>query len=175
MSFTKKLEHLQPTLNRYVSSRILNKEDANDIVQNTNHIAIKKECEYNSNKNFDGWIITIAKFQIKAYLTKIKRANKKGITVPLNEEIMGSTWLTDVPFSDLIQEERIDLIIKINSCLGRKEAIVFDLLTKGLTVKEISDKLDHSYGSVSSLKVRVIKKIKKLIKERQEENKFDFK
>jgi RNA polymerase sigma factor (sigma-70 family) len=175
MSFTKKLEHLQPTLNRYVSSRILNKEDANDIVQNTNHIAIRKESEYDSDKNFNGWIITIAKFQIKAYLTKIKRANKKGITVPLDEEIMGSTWLTDVPFSDLIQEERMNLIIEINSCLGKKESIVFDLLTKGLNTKEISDKLEYPYGSVSSLKVRVIKKIKKLIKERREENKFDFK
>ena len=175
MSFTKKLEGLQPTLNRYVSSRILNKEDASDIVQNTNHIAIKKEAEYDSNKNFDGWIITIAKFQIKAYLTKIKRASKKGVIVPLNEEIMGSTWLTDVPFSDLIQEERMDLIIEINSHLGRKEAVVFDLLTKGLTIKEISAKLEHPYGSVSSLKARVIKKIKKLIKKRQEGNKFDFK
>ena len=175
MSFTEKLECLQPTLNRYVSSRILNKEDASDIVQNTNHIAIRKESEYNSNKNFDGWIITIAKFQIKAHLTKLKRANKKGVTVPLNEEIMGSTWLADVPFSDLIQEERMNLIIEINSCLGRKEAIVFDLLTKGLTIKEMSAKLEFSYGSVSSLKQRTIKKIKKLIKERQGKNRFDFK
>jgi RNA polymerase sigma factor (sigma-70 family) len=161
MSFTKKLEHLQPTLSRYVSSRILNKEDASDIVQNTNHIAIKKESEYDLNKNFNGWIITIAKFQIKAYLTKIKRANKKGVTVPLNEEIMGSTWLTDIPFSDLIYKERMDLIVEINASLGRKEAVVFDLLTKGLTLKEISAKLEFSYGCVSSLKQRAVEKIKK--------------
>jgi len=175
MSFTKKLEHLQPTLNRYVCSRIINKEDASDIVQNTNHIAIRKESEYDSDKNFNGWIITIAKFQIKAYLTKVKRANKKGVTVPLNEEIMGSEWLVDFPFADLIEKERMDSIIAINTRLSKKEAMVFDLLTKGLTIKEISAKLESPYGSVSSLKARVIVKIKKLIKERRELNKFDFK
>jgi RNA polymerase sigma factor (sigma-70 family) len=175
MCFKTDLEELQPTLNRYVSSRILNKEDASDIVQNTNHIAIRKESECNSNKNFDGWIITIAKFQIKAYLTKIKRANKKGITVPLDEETMGSTWLSDVPFAHLIEEERMELIKGVNERLSKKESLIFDLLTKGLTAKEISVKLKYPYGTVSSLRVRAIKKIKKLIKERQEQNKYDFK
>ena len=175
MSFTKKLEHLQPTLNRYVSSRILNKEDASDIVQNTNQIAIKKEDQYDSKKNFDGWIITIARFQIKAYLTKIKRNKSKGEVLELNEEIMGSTWLSDVPFAHLIEEERLELLKGINSILTEKELIVFDSLTKGLTNPEICDKTGFSYGSTCALKIRLIKKIKKFIKERQEENKYDFK
>ena len=53
MCFKTDLEELQPTLNRYVSSRILNKDDAVDIVQNTNHIAVKKQLDYDPKKNFN--------------------------------------------------------------------------------------------------------------------------
>lgn len=175
MSFDNELEDSQSRLKGYVHSVIYNKQDADDIVQNTNTILIKKKPDYDKNKNFFSWAINIAKFQIKAYLQKGKRLKEKEKHLKINKELMGSAWLGDAPLVHLIQEERMELIKRVNSILTDKELIVFDLLTKGLTNPEICDKTGYSYGAVGALKRRLIKKIKKSLSEIKEINKFDYK
>ena len=173
MSFEEDLKETQKPLKKYVSSVIFNQEDANDIVQNTNKILLNKESSYKEDGNFLSWAITIAKFQIKAYLTKRKRSWE--VLSPCDEDfLLGSDFLSDAPLAHLIEDERLEIIKKINNILGVKEAIIFDLLTKDLTIPEMCDKTGLSYGAVSALKRRVITKIKKLIKNIQATSKFDF-
>tara|TARA_Y100000361_G_scaffold152960_1_gene173610 strand:- start:11 stop:523 length:513 start_codon:yes stop_codon:yes gene_type:complete len=170
MSFDNELEDSQSRLKGYVRSVVYNKEDADDIVQNTNAILIKKKPDYDKDKNFFSWAINIAKFQIKAYFTKRKRNRED-----CYEELKGLEFLSEVPFANLIHEERMEIIKKLNSSLTTKELTIFDLLTKGLTNPEICAKTGYSYGAVSALKRRVIKKIKKTLKSIKEINKFDYK
>ncbi len=173
MAFQEKLKENQKPLNDYVHSVVFHKEDANDIVQNTNKILITKQADYNSDLSFLSWAITIARFQIKAYLSKRKRSRE--VLDPCDENsLMGEDFLSNTPFSYLIEEERMKIIRKINAILGPKEAVIFDLLSKGYNLAEMREETNLSYGAVNALKRRVINKIKNLISNVKNKNDYDF-
>ena len=174
MCFKTDLEDLQPTLKKYVSKRIFNKADAKDIVQNTNIIALKKESEFDSNKNFNGWIITIAKFQIKAYLKSLQRNKIDPVEDGLLERMKSSGFLSDVPFASLIQKERDEMIEEISKHLTISQKIIFCHLSNGLSVKEIKKETGFQLQNIYALRKRLIKKIKKIIKEKKEINQFNI-
>ena len=73
MCYQNNIEKAQLRLRNYIYSRVFNKSDINDIVQEVNQVLIKKENEYDSNKSFTAWALGIAKYQIKGYLSNIKR------------------------------------------------------------------------------------------------------
>ena len=73
MCYDSQIKEVQPQLKGFVQSRIFRSCDADDIIQNTNVILINKRSQYDENKNFKAWVFAIASFQIKAYLTDIKR------------------------------------------------------------------------------------------------------
>lgn len=72
-SYDIKLALMRPALLRFCRNRVYNLADAEDIVQNTISILIEKQKEYNPNKDFWNWAITICNFQILKYLKDKKR------------------------------------------------------------------------------------------------------
>lgn len=173
MCFKTDLEDLQPTLKKYVSKRIINRADAKDIIQNTNVIALKKESDFDSNKNFNGWIITIAKFQIKAYLKSLQRNKVDSVEDYLLEKMKSSGFLSDVPFANLIKKERENIIEQIRQEFTLSQGIVFCHLSNGLTTEEIVKETGFNAVKVYGLKRRVVQKIKSFLKEEREENEYN--
>ena len=85
---------------------------------------------FDEEKNFESWVIGIAKYQIKAYLKKNKNAPD---LVPLNLGREGEgyvsnenpdLWLADIPFAELLQKERRELRGQIRSKLTKKQKII---------------------------------------------------
>ena len=193
MGYQSQLSDAQPKLKKFISSRIFDHSDAHDVLQETNLVVINKERDYDSSKSFVSWIFGIARFQIKPYLKRRQRNkinyvpeykdtlsqhldNSKTIdhsdpyklsigcgSIPINYD-----WLADAPFADLIKEERIEFLRQLENYLGNKEKIIFNLLVDGFDCHEIAEKTGFKVTNVTVAKSRIIKKIKKLIKERQE-------
>jgi len=193
MGYKSDLEDSQPQLQNFVNKRVYNKDEANDVIQNTNLVAINKEQDYDSSKNFLSWIFGIAKFQIMAYLKTRKRnkilyipeyhpsantelVNRKSSDIlgddhsnPSSSVPINHNWLVDAPFSDLIREERLAFLKKLDNYLGNKEKIIFNLLVDGFDCHEIAKKTGFKVTNVTVMKSRVIKKIKEVLKKQREE------
>ena len=88
MSYAQNLKELQPRLRGYVISKVFNKSDVADIVQNANKVAWEKREEYDESRPFEPWILGIGYWQIRAYYKKCKRARE----IP-TESIYGNSIL----------------------------------------------------------------------------------
>ena len=72
MSYGSQLKESQSQLQAFVESKVFNKQDVDDIVQNVNEVVLNKREFFDKEKSFEAWVIGIAKYQIKAYLKNYK-------------------------------------------------------------------------------------------------------
>jgi len=168
-----KLSMIRGLLFNYTKIRVYNKEDAEDIVQNVLVILHKKMNEFDANKNFCSWALTICNFQIKGYFSKVKR--NKVVSI-LDEENMSpeslGSFYSRMPFQDLIQEEKQKVTTEIINNLNTMEKKVFSLSLKGFSSKDIIYSLKITQSHYSASKSRALKKAKKLFKNK---NKINYK
>ena len=103
----------------------------------------------------------ICGFQIRAYLTQRKR-NREDLGHDENycsPESLGY-FFEDMPFQNLIQEEKKKVFDQIKCLLTKREKDIIELSLRGLSVKEIMESLDISRNSYGSYKSRAVKKAK---------------
>ena len=86
MSYGAQLKNSQPQLKAFIESRLYNEADICDVIQNVNEVALNKEKNFDPEKNFEAWVIGIAKFQILDYLKKNKnRPDILSLDIPEGE------------------------------------------------------------------------------------------
>ena len=167
MCYQSDLANIQPELCAYVKSRVQNKEDADDVVQETNQVLINKEDQYDTERPFKGWAFGVARWQVLAHYKKLKRSapvQSLDVTDASSNFIgLNSNWLADVPFAHLIRKERKELIKKLDHILSRRQKQVFNFLVEGLTHGEIAGIIGTSRINVQVLQSRLIKKIRNFV------------
>ena len=67
MCYQSDLANIQPELCAYVRSKVSNKDDASDVVQDTNQVLINKEGQYDTSRPFKGWAFGVARWQVLAH------------------------------------------------------------------------------------------------------------
>jgi RNA polymerase sigma factor (sigma-70 family) len=160
-SYSKKLELLRPALLNYTNKRVFNKQDAEDIVQNTLLILINKKDIFDPKKSFLSWGLNICQFQIKSYLTKRKRCLIDFFddrNAPI--ECLGS-FCCSTPARKLINKEKLSVFMQIKHLLTIKEKSIFELALSGHTPKEIKIKLKMTHGHYAISRHRGLAKAKK--------------
>ena len=158
-----KLLLVRRLLLNYIKPRVFNKEDAEDIVQNVLIILSKKMNEFDANKNFCSWALTICNFQIKAYFSKSKRNKVVSILDEGNMSPESLGYFCDrMPFQNLIQEEKQKVTTQIINNLNTMEKKVFSLSLKGFSAKDIIYSLKITPSNYSVSKSRALKKAKEL-------------
>jgi len=173
MDYFKSLKDIQPELKGFILSKIYNNHDGEDILQDTNRILCVKKNDYDPNKSFKGWAFTIAGFQIKAYLTRVKR--RKLILCPDGIESYfspnsgvcreGFKFLAESSPVEVLQdkEEKAKCDKNINlskKLLSNNERRVIELSSLDYKNNQIAKILRIKEGSVSAYKYRAIEKMK---------------
>ena len=64
--FVLKTIRAQGRIRAYILSLVLDKERANDLLQQTNLVLLQKEADYKSGTNFDAWAYRIAYYEVLA-------------------------------------------------------------------------------------------------------------
>jgi RNA polymerase sigma factor (sigma-70 family) len=158
-----KLKLIRSPLLNFAKSKVSNKQDAEDIVQDCLLILSKKRNEYDPNKSWRSWAFKICHFQIKGYLSNSKRKRLLNI---LDQENMSAESLgyfcNKMPFQDLIQKEKKSVSKRILSILNKTEKEVFSLSLKGWSPKDIMYTLKITQSNYSVSKSRALKKAKAL-------------
>ena len=169
MSYGEQLKESQPALYSFVRSRIYNDADVLDIVQNINQAALNKSDSYEEGKCFEAWVIGIAKYQILNHFKK----NKKSIpTSPLDS--CPESFLEDVPFTDLVLEERRTLRCQILEILTPQQRKIFKLLCEGNSITEIARQLETTEVNITTIKHRLIQRAKAYLKKLNLINGYDY-
>ena len=166
--FSKKLNLLRQPILSYIKSRVFNFQDAEDLTQNVLHIICAKENEIDPTKNFFGWSMVIANFQIKGYLTRKKRDRLvfaiEGNKIGADKDFIAE--LCDNPRSILSSKEKNSVFEQVKSSFNKKECQVFELCAQGLNPNEIMKDLKITRSHYSVSKSRALSKAKKIFKDK---------
>ncbi len=191
MSYQSNLSTAQPKIKAFVFSRVTNHGDALDVIQDVNRVILEKESVFDNSKDFAAWAMGITRFQILAYLTKIKRTKTVSFDTLLEGEMQekngicdlaegdfdpidATIWELDSPVDCLVDEEMNSLLLKITKALTPPQQKIFYLLCKGFSNPQICKKLNLPYAIVTAHKTRLIAKARAYLKSIHSTNKYDY-
>ena len=202
MSYAQNLKEFQPRLRGYVISKVFNKSDVGDIVQNTNKVAWEKREKYDESRPFEAWILGIGYWQIRAYYKKCNsilnfteqslESSPLSVTKKIEFNHVEESELTDYtskqnPHSlcqfhiyplHMVAEERKALYAQLSSrlILMRVEhtGLLFNLIADGNTNESVANKLNLTKNAANTAKSRLLSKLKDQLNIIQLANKYDY-
>jgi len=137
----------QRRLHGYIFSVVWNPSDADDILQETNIVLLKKSAEFDTSREFLPWALSIARFQALAGLKRRQRLRF------VFDEALARFLADEAAREDPVLEARR---MALATCLQKLPAVQRDLLVRryepkavvgemaaalGLTLKAFSDRL----------------------------------
>ena len=147
LTFNDKLLKMSDVLEYFALSLTKNREDAQDLLQETMVKAITYQDKYQPNTNMKAWLHTIMKNTFINQYRKMKRANTV-ITTKNNVDV-----LDFVPAATEYTPESVRATKEINKVidlLDDSTRIPFTMHLKGFKYKEIAEHLNIPIGTVKS-------------------------
>lgn len=160
--FIELLTEHQTRLQSYIGSLLANKESTWDVLQETNRVLIEKRDDYVRGTSFVNWSLTVAQFQVMAWLRDQKR--DRHILTPELADVFSKdshfvSWRNrDLRISAL--EECLQLISGPNRELIRRR------YADDESLEQISIKADKSINALKQTFFRVRKSLLQCIEER---------
>jgi RNA polymerase sigma-70 factor (ECF subfamily) len=145
--FVALLTNSQRKLHAYIFSLVWNPADADDILQETNLVLLKKAAEFDTSRDFLPWALAIARFQALAGLKRRQRLRF------VFDDALAASLAEDAAREDPVLEARR---LALATCLQKLPAGHRDLLVRryepeavvgemaaalGLSLKALSDRL----------------------------------
>ena len=147
VTFTKELIGVQDELLRFAYKLTADREEANDLLQETSLKALDNEDKYEPQSNFKGWIYTIMR---NIFINNYRRIVREQTFVDTSENhyhLNGS----GEPYVESA-ESAYDLkeMHRVVNALPKEYRIPFSMHVAGFKYREIAEKLDLPIGTVKS-------------------------
>ena len=136
-----------------------------DILQETNITLINKREDFDVSRQFLPWAFSVARFTWLAYKKREPRELKNCVydshitNILLNQE--SASLKREINYD--IEVERIRLLNIVRTQLTNKQRSLLDALLNGHGLQEIANEWGARYGSIQTLKLRTIRKVKDII------------
>lgn len=147
IEFNTALTGLYKNLHYFAHTLTHNREEAEDLVQDTVLKALTNRDKFQDNTNLKAWTFTIMK---NTFINKYRRAVKANTIIDTTDDL----YFLNIPrpsnFTLPDSEFSIKEIKKSVSRLTDEHRLPFEMHTQGYKYKEIADKLDLSIGTVKS-------------------------
>jgi RNA polymerase sigma-70 factor (ECF subfamily) len=152
--FVALLTKYQRQLQAYIFSLVWNPADADDILQETNLVLLKKSAEFETSREFLPWAFTFARFQALAGLKRLQRLKF------VFDESLANSLAEEAAREDPVGEARR---LALAACLRKLPAAHRELLIRryepkavvgdmaaalGLSLKTLSDRLRRIRGKL---------------------------
>lgn len=159
-NFEKEIIELEPNLHRYAYSLTSNREDANDLLQETYFKALNNKEKFSEDTNIKAWVYTIMKNTfINDYRRKVR--GRSMFSQEVHEFIINSKPAVENPESDYNYKELSAMV----SSLDEDYRVPFQMHNSGYKYQEIADELGLHLGTVKSRIHFSRKKLAKLTQE----------
>lgn len=147
IEFSSAITNLYNNLQYFAQTLTRNREEAEDLVQDTVLKALTNRDKFQVNTNLKAWTFTIMK---NTFINKYRRAVKANTIIDTTDDL----YYLNIPKpSNYIlpdSEFNIKEIKKSISKLSDEHRLPFEMHTQGYKYKEIAEKLNLSIGTVKS-------------------------
>jgi RNA polymerase sigma-70 factor (ECF subfamily) len=163
--FVVQLIAIQSRLYAFIMSLLLDRERAQDVLQQTNLVLLKKQNEYEPGTNFGAWACKVARYEVLAY-----RRTRQRDRHSFNDELLGLiAQRAEIGTEDIDQRA-----VALELCLERLTADQRKLLEvryrQGGSVDEIARAAKKTPTAISSLLYRIRSALAECVRRRMEES-----
>lgn len=161
-TFQKSVLGMQGNLMSFAMKLTLNKEKAEDLVQDTTLKALNNEEKFTDNTNFKGWMLTIMR---NIFINNYRKAARENTNIDISEDLYVINMATDngetTPDGAYACNEISAIIAKFPADYREP----FNMHVAGYKYEEISEKLAMPLGTVKSRIFFTRQKLREILKD----------
>ncbi len=146
-NFTNDLLNIQSELLRFAYKLTADREEANDLLQETTLKALDNEDKYTPDTNFKGWMYTIMR---NIFINNYRKIVRDQTFVDQTDNLYHLSMPQDSGFDSTEGAYDIKEIRRIVNALPKEYKVPFSMHISGFKYREIADKLDLPLGTVKS-------------------------
>lgn len=160
--FTDKLMGLQKHLGNFALSLTLNKEDADDLMQETNLKVLDNQEKYASNTNFKGWVFTIMR---NIFINNYRRSIRNRTLIDCTDDLYHISLPQNSGYNSPEVAYNVKEITTIINSFPEEYRKPFSMYIAGYKYEEIAEKMQIPLGTVKSRIHFARKRMKKMLKD----------
>lgn len=147
LSFKKELISVQEELLRFAYKLTANREEANDLLQETSLKALDNEDKYIPNTNFRGWIYTIMR---NIFINNYRKVVRDQTFLDQTDNLYHLNLPQDSGLESAEGAYDLKAMYKVINALPKEYKVPFTMHVSGFKYREIAEKLDLPLGTVKS-------------------------
>ena len=146
-SFRSDLIAVQEELLRFAFKLTADREEANDLLQETSLKALDNEDKYTPDTNFKGWMYTIMR---NIFINNYRKVMREQTFVDQTDNLYHLNLPQDSGFASTESAYDLKEMHRIVNALPRDYRVPFSMHVSGFKYREIADKLGLPLGTVKS-------------------------
>jgi len=147
INFTEKLMGLQGNLKNFAYQLTANREDAEDLLQDTTLKALDNQEKYIDNVNFKGWVFTIMK---NIFINNYRKVVRNQTVIDQTEDLYHLNLPQESGFDTPEGSFSVKEILKAINSFSDEYKVPFSMHVAGYKYQEIADKMELPIGTVKS-------------------------
>ena len=161
--FVLELTQAQQSLLSYIYRRVANRDQAQEVLQQTNLVLCRKADKFELGSNFNAWAVTMARYQILSYRKDVARDR-----LVFTDEVFAV--VDDRDEENLVREEHNRIL---RFCYRKLSKVNQELVKlryqDGLSLRQAADELNKQVGAVKVQIHRIRLNLKKCVHEQLKE------
>ena len=147
VDFTQNLLGMQSELHRFAMKLTADKEEADDLLQETSLKALDNEDKYTPDTNFKGWMYTIMR---NIFINNYRKTVRDQTFVDQTENLYHLNLPQDSGFDSTEGNYDLKEIRRIVNSLPKEYRVPYSMYISGFKYREIADRLGLPIGTVKS-------------------------
>lgn len=147
LQFQKKLLSMQENMMNFALMLTSNRDDAQDLMQDTTLKVLDNQEKFVDNINFKGWVLTVMR---NIFINNYHKLVRTQTVVDQSVDLYNLDVVNDSSFDSPDGAYRIQEITKAIDSLNKDMKIPFSMYLSGYKYNEISEKLGIPLGTVKS-------------------------
>lgn len=146
-AFAQNLLNVQTELLNFAYKLTSDREDANDLLQETSLKALDNEEKYTAETNFKGWIYTIMR---NIFINNYRKAVRDQTYVDQTDNLFFLNQNVDLEADSTEGSYDLKEMHRIVNALPKEYRVPFAMYVSGFKYREIADKLNLPLGTIKS-------------------------
>ena len=162
LQFQKKLLSLQENMMNFALTLTADKNDAQDLMQDTTLKVLDKQEKFVDNVNFKGWVLTIMR---NIFINNYHKIVRTQTVVDQDIDLYNLDIMNDSGFDNPDGAYQIQEITSAIESLNEELKVPFSMFVSGYKYNEIAEALDVPLGTVKSRIFFARQELKKKLKD----------
>lgn len=162
LQFQKKLLSLQENMMHFALSLTANRDDAQDLMQDTTLKVLDNQEKFVDNINFKGWVLTVMR---NIFINNYHKVVRSQTVIDQGVDLYNLDVMNDSGFNTPEGTYQIQEITKAIGLLNKELRIPFSMYLSGYKYNEIAEKLGLPLGTVKSRIFFARKELQKELKD----------